>query len=102
MDSSFRGTLYGRDTITRPCSQRRRCPRSTSSDDFRAAHVPPARSPRRSRASTPRCQWVDPVLVSDVEFRQWTADRRLQHPSWSGFRWDLSPQDVRRPDIGPT
>ncbi|WP_447002642.1 non-homologous end-joining DNA ligase [Saccharothrix isguenensis] len=46
--------------------------------------------------------WVDPVLVGAVEFRQWTTDRRLRHPSWRGFRADSDPQDVRRPDVGST
>ncbi|WP_246107765.1 hypothetical protein [Saccharothrix saharensis] len=33
-DSSFRVTLYSRDSITRPCFQRRRRSRFTSGDDF--------------------------------------------------------------------
>ncbi|MEU4746857.1 non-homologous end-joining DNA ligase [Actinosynnema sp. NPDC023658] len=42
-------------------------------------------------------QWVDPVLVGEVEFRQWTSDHRLRHPSWRGLRDDLDPEQVRRP-----
>ncbi|MBB5960452.1 bifunctional non-homologous end joining protein LigD [Saccharothrix tamanrassetensis] len=42
--------------------------------------------------------WVDPVLVGDIEFRQWTTDGRLRHPSWRGLRPDRDPDDVRLPD----
>jgi len=30
--------------------------------------------------------WVEPVLVGEVEFREWSADGRLRHPSWRGRR----------------
>ncbi|SCL31673.1 bifunctional non-homologous end joining protein LigD [Micromonospora rhizosphaerae] len=39
--------------------------------------------------------WVDPVLVGDVTFRSWTADRRLRHPSWKGLRSDRDPAEIR-------
>jgi bifunctional non-homologous end joining protein LigD len=38
--------------------------------------------------------WVDPVLVCDVEFTEWTRDGRLRHPSYKGLRDDLDPKDV--------
>lgn len=45
--------------------------------------------------------WVDPVLVGDVAFRNWTPDHRLRHPSWRGDRPDRSPREVRRPTPPP-
>lgn len=42
--------------------------------------------------------WVDPVLVGDVSFRNWTPDHRLRHPSWRGIRPDRAPHEVRRPN----
>ncbi|MGW4113703.1 non-homologous end-joining DNA ligase [Actinosynnema sp. NPDC004786] len=42
-------------------------------------------------------QWVEPVLVGEVEFRHWTTDHRLRHPSWRGLRDDLEPADLRHP-----
>jgi bifunctional non-homologous end joining protein LigD len=42
-------------------------------------------------------QWVRPTLVADVNFRSWTADRRLRQPSWKGLRSDRTPDEVRLP-----
>jgi bifunctional non-homologous end joining protein LigD len=41
-----------------------------------------------------KAQWVEPVLVGEVEHRQWTADRRLRHPSWRGLRPDREPEEA--------
>jgi bifunctional non-homologous end joining protein LigD len=41
--------------------------------------------------------WVQPRLVADVEFRSWTPDRRLRHPSWRGLRPDREPEEIRVP-----
>jgi bifunctional non-homologous end joining protein LigD len=54
-------------------------------------------------ASVPReharhARWVRPSLVGEVEFRNWTRDRRLRAASWRGLRTDKSPDDVRLPD----
>lgn len=46
----------------------------------------------REYAQTAR--WVVPMLVGEVEHRQWTPDNRLRHPSWRGLRPDLEPADV--------
>ncbi len=40
--------------------------------------------------------WVEPVLIGEVAFRNWTPDGRLRHPSWRGLRTDRSPSSVRR------
>jgi bifunctional non-homologous end joining protein LigD len=39
-------------------------------------------------------QWTDPSLVGEVQFRAWTPDGRLRHPSWRGLRMDKGPADV--------
>lgn len=41
--------------------------------------------------------WVEPGLVGEVEFRQWTADGRLRHPAWRGLRPDRDPDSVVLP-----
>ncbi len=38
--------------------------------------------------------WVQPRLVAEVEFAEWTASGRLRHPSWRGWRDDKSPAEV--------
>jgi bifunctional non-homologous end joining protein LigD len=40
--------------------------------------------------------WVEPRLVGEVSFSEWTADSRMRQPSWRGIRDDKSPDEVRR------
>ncbi|HST49929.1 non-homologous end-joining DNA ligase [Jatrophihabitans sp.] len=47
------------------------------------------------RAEAPGAQWVEPVLVGEVGFGEWTPDGRLRHPVWRGLRPDKSVADVR-------
>jgi bifunctional non-homologous end joining protein LigD len=49
--------------------------------------------PRQYRAVA---TWVEPRLVGDVRFSEWTTDGRLRHPSWRGLRHDIRPEEVRR------
>jgi bifunctional non-homologous end joining protein LigD len=41
-------------------------------------------------------RWVEPSLVGEVTFSEWTRDGRLRHPSWRGLRPDKAPEEVRR------
>jgi bifunctional non-homologous end joining protein LigD len=38
--------------------------------------------------------WVEPRLVVQVEFAEWTADRRLRHPAYVGERTDKAAAEV--------
>jgi bifunctional non-homologous end joining protein LigD len=40
--------------------------------------------------------WVEPKLVCEVEFAEWTHDGRLRAPSYQGLREDKEVEDVRR------
>jgi bifunctional non-homologous end joining protein LigD len=40
--------------------------------------------------------WVEPKLVSQVEFAEWTHDGRLRAPSYKGLREDKPAEEVRR------
>jgi len=40
--------------------------------------------------------WVEPKLVAEVEFAQWTHDGHLRAPSFQGLRDDKPAEDVRR------
>jgi bifunctional non-homologous end joining protein LigD len=40
--------------------------------------------------------WVEPALVVEVEFSEWTPDGKLRHPRYLGLRPDLDPSEVRR------
>ena len=48
--------------------------------------------------------WVEPKLVAEVEFAEWTHDGRLRAPSYKGLREDKQAREVRReePIAGPT
>ncbi len=41
-------------------------------------------------------RWVDPLLVAQVGFTEWTRDGRLRHPRYLGQRHDKDARDVVR------
>jgi bifunctional non-homologous end joining protein LigD len=42
--------------------------------------------------------WVEPTLVGEVAFAEWTTEEILRQPSWRGLRIDKNPGDVHRED----
>jgi len=40
--------------------------------------------------------YVEPELVAEVEFTEWTRDGKLRHPSYKGLRFDKAATDVVR------
>jgi bifunctional non-homologous end joining protein LigD len=40
--------------------------------------------------------WVEPEIVGEVAFGEWTKAGILRHPAWRGLRPDKSPADVVR------
>jgi bifunctional non-homologous end joining protein LigD len=45
--------------------------------------------------------FVEPVLVCEVEFTEWTRDGTLRHPSFKGLRDDKDPREVIREEELP-
>ena len=41
-------------------------------------------------------RWVDPLLVAQVGYGEWTRDGRLRHPRFLGLRHDKDARDVSR------
>lgn len=41
-------------------------------------------------------RWVDPLLVAEVAFAEWSTKGRLRHPSYLGLRTDKDPTSVVR------
>ncbi len=46
-------------------------------------------------------QWVQPRLICEVKFSEWTADGSMRHPVFLGLREDKSPREVRREQARP-
>jgi bifunctional non-homologous end joining protein LigD len=46
-------------------------------------------------------RWVEPRMVAEVAFSNWTREGRLRHPSFLGLRPDKASEDVGREDCGP-
>jgi bifunctional non-homologous end joining protein LigD len=43
-----------------------------------------------------RCTWLEPKLVAQVRFTEWTSDGGLRHPVFLGLRADKAPAEVVR------
>ncbi len=44
----------------------------------------------------PGVHWVEPEVVVEVEFTEWTEAGKLRHPRYQGLRADKDPLEVRR------
>jgi bifunctional non-homologous end joining protein LigD len=51
---------------------------------------------RLPRAQAKDARWVEPQIVGEVAFSEWTREGRLRHPAWRGLRPDKSPAEVVR------
>ena len=61
--------------------------------------APPfANPPRGFRARG--IHWVEPKLVCEVEFTEWTGDGRLRHPVFKGLRADKPARQIVRTGRG--
>jgi bifunctional non-homologous end joining protein LigD len=47
-------------------------------------------------AEMKKCVWVEPRLVCQVKFAEWTRDDHLRQPAFIGLRTDKSPTEVVR------
>lgn len=52
------------------------------------------RSPFVDEVRENGAHWVQPKLVGEFSFTEWTGDGKLRHPSFLGLRRDLEPKDV--------
>ncbi|WP_250006873.1 non-homologous end-joining DNA ligase [Actinoplanes sp. M2I2] len=59
-----------------------------------ARATPPVGDVPREHAR--HAHWVEPCLIGEVAFRNWTPDGRLRHPSWRGLRTDRAASSIRR------
>lgn len=69
-------------------------------DECPFANLPEAKGGRwgqgLTKAKMAECQWLQPVLVGQFEFLEWTADNHLRHSKFIGLREDKKATDVVR------
>ena len=64
--------------------------------------TPPFRTvPKMPRVKKGDVVWVEPKLVAEVEFVEWTHDGHLRAPSYKGLREDKEATEVRREEPFP-
>ncbi|HKV67691.1 MAG TPA: DNA ligase D [Gaiellales bacterium] len=63
---------------------------------LRRKTTPLAVEPKMPRVRSGDVTWVEPKLVCEVEFLEWTRDGRLRAPSYKGLRDDKEVKDVHR------
>jgi bifunctional non-homologous end joining protein LigD len=57
--------------------------------------TPPFReTPKMPRVRKGDVQWVEPRLVAEVSFGEWTHDGHVRHPAYLGLRDDKAPAEV--------
>ena len=54
------------------------------------------RSPFADPVPERHARWVEPELVAEVAFADWTGDGRLRHPRFTGLREDKPASEVIR------
>jgi len=87
------GTGFGEDEIERLMRVLRPLRRRTA--PFREV-------PKMPKVRRDDVVWVEPELVAEVEFAEWTHDGRLRAPVYIGLREDKEPSEVRREEPLPT
>ncbi len=68
---------------------------SLKSMDSRLQKIVTHRSPfKRVPVTNMPATWVEPVLICEVEFSQWTEGGHMRQPIFKGLRADKSPQEI--------
>jgi bifunctional non-homologous end joining protein LigD len=86
------GTGFTEDEIDRLLKRLR--PLETSEPPF-------SEVPKMPKIRKEDVVWVEPKLVAEVSFGEWTHDRRLRAPVYKGLREDKEPEEVRREEALP-
>lgn len=55
----------------------------------------PFASPPKARPEE-RIIWLEPVLVAEIKFAEWTQDNLLRQASYKGLRFDKDPKSIRK------
>src|SRR4051812_4033255 len=63
---------------------------------FELGEDPKIKYAQRARSRGVGPVWVEPLLVAEVEFTEWTNEGTLRQPSFKGLRTDKDPREVVR------
>ena len=70
------------------------------------ANLPEAKGGRWGAGLTAKkmadCRWLEPLLVGQFEFVEWTRDDHLRHTRFLAIRDDRDPRTVVREELGST
>ena len=87
-----------------PASTRKRWPCSIRNSKKKSATIVRSRICHQSKAVngckgiTPgmmrKMHWLNPVLVAQIKFGEWTRDKKLRQPVFLGLREDKKPSEV--------
>ncbi|HZL13270.1 MAG TPA: non-homologous end-joining DNA ligase, partial [Verrucomicrobiae bacterium] len=73
-------------------------------DDCPFANLPEPRAGRFgagvTKAEMRRCHWVEPKMVAQIKFSEWTRDEKLRQPVFLGLREDKNAGEVVREKVG--
>lgn len=64
---------------------------------LRVAKSPFPEVPKTNQPAT----WVQPKLIAEVKFQEWTADGHMRQPVFLGLRDDKSPKDITKENVVP-
>ena len=71
-----------------------------ATDQCPFANLPEKRAGRWGQGVTPaemkRCHWLEPKLVCQIKFAEWTHDSKLRQPVFLGLREDKDALEVVR------
>lgn len=74
--------------------------RAEKRNDCPFADLPSKRDGQWVQGITPgemrKCTWINPKLVCEVKFAEWTRDLKLRQPVFLGLREDKAPREVER------
>ena len=68
-------------------------------EPLRREASPFAVEPKLPRVRKGDVHWVEPQLVAQVRFGEWTHEGHLRHPAYLGLREDKSAAEVSDPDL---
>ena len=74
--------------------------RSLETDQCPFSNLPEKRRTQwaLTREEMKNCVWLQPELVAQIEFTEWTPDGHLRHSKFCGFRDDKNAREVLRED----